>query len=70
VVKYSLEIKHSAQKELDALDQTPFTRLDRKILALAESPAARGDWRVLYIVDDAAKLISVTRIVHRSEVYE
>jgi mRNA interferase RelE/StbE len=29
-----------------------------------------GDWRVLYIVDDAAKLISVTRIAHRSEVYE
>jgi mRNA-degrading endonuclease RelE of RelBE toxin-antitoxin system len=38
VVKYSLEIKRSAQKELDALDQTLFTRLDRKILALAESP--------------------------------
>jgi mRNA-degrading endonuclease RelE of RelBE toxin-antitoxin system len=33
VVKYSLEIKHSAQKELDALDDAQFTRIDRKILA-------------------------------------
>jgi mRNA interferase RelE/StbE len=29
-----------------------------------------GDWRVVYIVDDAAKLVSVTRIAHRREVYE
>jgi mRNA-degrading endonuclease RelE of RelBE toxin-antitoxin system len=28
------------------------------------------DWRVLYIIDDAAKLVSVTRIAHRREVYE
>jgi mRNA interferase RelE/StbE len=29
-----------------------------------------GDWRVVYIIDDAAKLISITRIAHRREVYE
>jgi mRNA-degrading endonuclease RelE of RelBE toxin-antitoxin system len=28
-----------------------------------------GDWRVVYIVDDAAKLVSVTRIAHQREVY-
>jgi len=38
VLKYSLEIKQSAQKELDALDDTLFTRIDRKILALADDP--------------------------------
>jgi mRNA interferase RelE/StbE len=86
VVKYSLEIKPSAQKELDALDQGPFTRIDRKVLALAANPRPAGckklrgykdqwrirvgDWRVLYIIDDDAKLISVTRIAHRREVYE
>jgi mRNA interferase RelE/StbE len=71
---------------LDALDQALFIRLDRRILALAESPRPAGckklkgykdhwrirvgAWRVLYIVDDAAKFISVTRIAHRSEDYE
>jgi mRNA interferase RelE/StbE len=86
VVKYSLEIKQSAQRELDALDDALFTRIDRKILALAANPRPAGckklkgykdlwrvrvgDWRVLYIIDYAAKLITVTRIAHRREVYE
>ena len=86
MVKYSLEIKQSAQKELDALDETLFTRIDRKILALADNPRPAGckklrgykdqwrirvgDWRVVYIIDGAAKLITVTRIAHRREVYE
>jgi len=86
VVKYSLEIKQSAQKELDALDDTLFTRIDRKILALAGNPRPAGckklkgfkdqwrvrvgDWRVLYIIDDAAKRVGVTRIAHRREAYE
>jgi mRNA interferase RelE/StbE len=86
VVRYFLEIKQSAQKELDALDDALFTRMDRKILALAANPRPAGckklkgyrdqwrvrvgDWRVLYIIDDAAKLVTITRIAHRREVYE
>ena len=86
MVKYSLEIKQSAQKELDALDDALFTRIDRKILALADNPRPAGckklkgykdqwrvrvgDWRVLYMIDDVAKLVSITRVAHRREVYE
>jgi mRNA interferase RelE/StbE len=86
VVKYSLEIKLSAQKELDALADDLFTRIDRKILALANNPRPAGckklkgykdqwrirvgDWRVVYIISDATKVVSVTRIAHRREVYE
>jgi len=86
VAKYSLEIKQSAQKELDALDDALFTRIDRKFLALANNPRPSGckklkgykdqwrvrvgDWRVLYIIDDAAKLVTITRIAQRREVYE
>ena len=85
MAKYALEIKQSAQKELDALDDTLFTRIDRKILTLADNPgppvqkAARvqdqwririGDWRVLYIIDDAAKHILITHVAHRRAVYE
>lgn len=83
---YSLQIKSSAQRELDSLDDAAFARIDRKILALAEDPRPAGckklrgyrdqwrirvgDWRVVYIVDDAAKLVSITRVAHRREVYE
>jgi mRNA interferase RelE/StbE len=42
VAKYSLEIKPSAQKELDALDDRLFTRIDRKILTLADNPRPAG----------------------------
>lgn len=86
VAKYTLEIKPSAGKELDALDDALFARLDRKIIALAENPRPPGckklkgykvqwrirvgDWRVVYLIDDAAKHISITRVAHRREVYE
>jgi hypothetical protein len=36
VPKYSLEIKQSAQKELDALADALFARIDPRILALAD----------------------------------
>ncbi|MGC2321845.1 MAG: type II toxin-antitoxin system RelE/ParE family toxin [Terriglobales bacterium] len=86
MVKYFLEIKPSAQKELDALADDLFTRIDRKILALADNPRPAGckklkgykdqwrirvgDWRVVYIISGATKVVSVTRIAHRREVYE
>jgi mRNA interferase RelE/StbE len=86
VLKYSIEIKPSAQKELDALDDKLFARIDRKIVTLIESPRPAGckklkgykdhwririaDCRVIYIIDDAAKTVTVTHIAHRREVYE
>jgi len=86
VAKYSLEIKPSAGKELDTLDNAVFARIDRKILMLAENPRPPGckkligykdqwrirvgDWRVLYMIEDDAKRVSVTRVAHRREVYE
>ena len=86
MARYSLEIKPSAGKELDALDDALFARIDRKIMALAENPrppgckklkgykgqwrARVGDYRVVYTIDDQKLLVEVTRIRHRSEVYE
>ncbi|MBZ5728238.1 MAG: hypothetical protein LAP87_25030 [Acidobacteriia bacterium] len=43
MAKYSLEIKQSAQKELNALDDLLFTRIDGKILALADKSAPQND---------------------------
>jgi mRNA interferase RelE/StbE len=86
VDKYSIEIKQSAQKELDALDDSLLTRIDGKILALAENPRPAGckklkgyqdqwrvrvgDYRVIYILDDASKTVTVTRVAHRREAYD
>jgi len=63
-----------------------FARIDHKILALADNPGpARckklkghkdqwriraGDWRVLYIINDAARHITIIRVAHRREAYD
>jgi mRNA interferase RelE/StbE len=86
VLRYSLDIKSSAQKELDALDDPLFARIDRKIMALAENPRPAGckklkgyrnhwrirvgDWRVVYLINDSEAQVSITRVAHRREVYE
>ena len=86
MAKYSVEVKPPARKELEALPDGLLARVVRKLDALAQSPRPAGcrklkgykdqwrirvgDWRVAYIIDDDAKLVSVTRIAHRREVYE
>jgi mRNA interferase RelE/StbE len=86
VASYTVEIKSSARKEMDALDDAVFNRIDGKIIALADDPRPAGckklkgyrdlwriragDWRVVYIIDDSAKRVIVTRVAHRREVYE
>ncbi len=83
---YSLEVKPSARKELEALPDHVLLRIIRKIESLSDLPRPRGckklkgfkdqwrirvgDWRVIYLIDDAVKLISITRVAHRREVYE
>ncbi len=83
---YSLVVKHSARKELDSLTDDALGRVLKKITALGNVPRPAGckklkgykdlwrvrvgDWRVVYIIDDARRLVSITRIAHRREVYE
>ena len=85
MARYSLEIRRSARKELDALNDALFTQIDRKILALAGDPRPAGcrklrghkdlwriragDYRVVYVIDDAKAFVSITRVAHRREVY-
>jgi mRNA interferase RelE/StbE len=86
VSSYSVEVKPSARKELEALPDNVLARALHKIDSLRSAPRPAGckklkgyedlwrvrvgDWRVVYIIDDAAKLISITRIAHRREAYE
>ena len=83
---YAVEVKPPARKELEALPDDALARVVRKLETLAETPRPTGckklkgykdhwrvrvgDWRVVFIIDDAAKSVSVTRIAHRREVYE
>ena len=84
--RYLVEVKSSARKELEELPGGVLARVVRKLEALGDAPRPPeckklkgykdqwrvrvGDWRIVYIVDDSAKLVSVTRIAHRRDVYE
>jgi mRNA interferase RelE/StbE len=86
VAKFSLDIKASARKELDSLNDALFARIDRKILSLADNPRPAGckklrgykdqwrirvgDYRVIYLLDDYKALVTIMRVAHRKEVYE
>jgi len=86
VSSYAVELKPSARKELESLPDSVLARVIRKLESLQHEPRPAGckklrgykdswrvrigDWRVVYIVDDTAKLVSVTRIAHRREVYD
>ncbi len=68
------------------MPDTVLVRVVRKIESLGHEPRPAGckklkgyddlwrirvgDWRVVYIVNSAAKLVSITRVAHRREVYE
>ena len=83
---YAVEVKPSARKELEGLPDHVLGRAVRKIAALADAPRPAGckklrgyrdlwririgDWRVVYSLDDTAKVVSITRIAHRGEVYD
>ena len=82
---YSITFARSARKELEALPSEIGGRILRKITLLATSPRPSGvkklhgednlwririgDYRVIYEIDDAAKIVDVAVIRHRSEVY-
>ena len=84
--KYSVEIKPAARKELEALSDPVLARVIRKLESLADVPRPAGckklkgykdmwririgDWRVVYLIDETVKLVSIMRIAHRREVYE
>jgi mRNA interferase RelE/StbE len=86
VNSYAVEVKPSARKELESLPDSVLARVVRKVESLANDPRPTGckklkgykdkwririgDWRAVYIIDDAARLVSVTRIAHRREVYD
>ena len=86
MARYAVELKASARKELERLPSKLIERIFPKLEALGDDPRPAGckklkggqqewrirvgDYRVVYVIDDAKLRVSVTRIRNRSEVYE
>lgn len=81
---YQIIVKHSAEKELDALSASVCERIVGHLLALEDNPRPAGikklqgedgfrlrvgDYRVLYTIDDRIKQVTIFAVGHRREVY-
>jgi len=84
MAKYSIEIKKSAIKELDAIVKKDLKKILSKIGSLAFDPRPKGsvrlsgqeryrlrqaDYRILYSIEDDVCVVYVVKIAHRKDVY-
>ncbi|MBI3781320.1 MAG: type II toxin-antitoxin system RelE/ParE family toxin [candidate division NC10 bacterium] len=83
-MKYTIEIKRSAEREMTRLPDLIHSRVSEKILALEVEPRPSGsrkleggegyrlrvgDYRVLYTIDDQKQRVLIYSIAHRREAY-
>jgi mRNA interferase RelE/StbE len=85
VAEYAVVFARSARRELERLNVVLARRIISRVEALARDPRPRGcvklqgavdlwrirlgDYRVIYAVDDPARLVDVRIVRHRSDAY-
>ena len=82
---YEIEVRASAEHDLFKLQSGILKRVDKKIRSLKNDPRPSGvlklhgeggwrlrvgDWRIIYDIDDRMRKVFVSRVRHRSEVYQ
>jgi mRNA interferase RelE/StbE len=86
VNSYRVSLTTSAERELHSLPANVISRIVQRLERLTTAPRPPGcrklaggdnewrvrvgDYRIVYEIDDSARIIDVTRIAHRREVYE
>lgn len=85
VPQYRLEVRPAAVRDLERLDRATLARIDARLVALAQGadrvPAKRlrnsdflssrvGDYRILFLLNDAEGICTVARVRHRRDVYK
>jgi len=81
---YKVELRRRVQHKLDSLPEKDHDMVIDALLSLEENPIPRGvekirgkelwrirkgDYRVIYDINDDAKFVTVVRIGHRKDVY-
>jgi mRNA interferase RelE/StbE len=86
VNSYRVALASSAEKELHRLPKKAIASIIHRVEHLESVPRPPGckklkggdnewrirvgDYRVVYVIDDAARTVDVTRIAHRRDVYQ
>ncbi len=81
---YKVELRRLAQRALDRLPKSDFQAVIEGISLLAQTPRPRGtekvknaglwrirrgDYRIIYAVNDSEHLVTIVRVGHRREIY-
>jgi len=82
---YTITFARSARKELERMDRKLGLRISDKIETLSAAPRSPGckklqgednlwririgDYRVIYSIDDKQKIVDVSAVRHRREIY-
>jgi mRNA interferase RelE/StbE len=85
VPEYSVVFARSARRELERLEAGMARRIITRIEALASNPRPLGcvklqgadnlwrirvgDYRVIYSIDDRARIVDISTVRHRSDAY-
>lgn len=84
-IGYRLIVVPSARREINKLPQDVRPRVAARILSLGRDPRPHGaikmkgrasyrvrvgDYRVVYNIEDAVRIVTVTKVGHRREVYQ
>jgi mRNA interferase RelE/StbE len=83
--KYAVELKSGAAKELRKIPHRDYIRISDKIRLLSDIPRPHGvkklqsaeekyrirvgDYRILYFIDDIAKIVTIYAAGHRKDIY-
>jgi mRNA interferase RelE/StbE len=83
---YTVSVGRPAQKDIKSLDQSVRGRVILALRSLADDPRPPGcrklvgshnrwrirvgDYRVIYTVDDAGRVVEIVAVRHRSKAYE
>lgn len=85
VMTYRVEIAKPAARNLRRIHRTDRARIMQAIESLADDPRPAGtknlqgmsgyrirvgNYRIIYHVDDTVRVVAVTRVAHRREVYQ
>lgn len=83
-MSFAVHILPRAEKQLASLDATPYEAIKKKIYSLRENPrplgcrklmdqpgwrVRAGDYRIVYEIDDASRIVTILRVGHRKEIY-
>lgn len=82
---YTIHLTKPAAKDLAAVDKRTLQNIDSIILSLADNPRPhgsiklqgafdlyrirKGDFRIIYQIDDEALIVTVVRVGNRRDVY-